>query len=89
MGIDGIVERIYGPKDDPNGKVGTYVTGMIKTVLIPGGIIVHMDRLLKQEETRHGPNTPRRIFAMGSAVVTDVVKTGMYVAIPLLSYYNV
>jgi hypothetical protein len=84
MAIDGkLVDFVYG-RDEQFSSVSS----IFRRILIPGGIIVTIDRILQSEEARYFKNTPRRVVGLTSAVVTDVVKTGMYVGIPLLSYYT-
>jgi hypothetical protein len=65
------------------------LSSIFRRVLIPGGLIFTMNRTLQSEEVRYGQNTPRRVVAMTSAIVLDVVKTGMYVGVSLLSYYTI
>ena len=79
MALDSVVNRLYGSD--------TELSSIPKRVLIPGGIIYQIGRILKQEEAKYGPNFPRRSVAMTSAVVTDFVKTAGYVAVAVLFTY--
>ncbi|MEK6854440.1 MAG: hypothetical protein AABX60_03825 [Nanoarchaeota archaeon] len=80
MTIDNkLVDFVYGREKQ--------ISSIFRRAVIPGGLIVNMNQMLQREEAYCGQNTPRRVIGLTSAVVIDVVKTGMYAGASLLSYY--
>ena len=82
MGIDKLVDVVYGRNEE--------LSSMLKRILVPGGLVLTVKHILKKEEGEQGyVNHPRHAIFLGSAVITDVVKTAMYVGVSTMVYYMV